>query len=215
MAVMANVLDLLLPSRCAGCGAVGTACCARCLLAFRAPERVRKAAAPAGLPLYAMARYSEVRTLLVSYKERGRRDLGRPLGAVLARGAGALACGEAWLVPVPSRRAAASARGGQHMLRVARCGAAALARSGVPAGVAPALRMARGVRDSVGLSRAQRSANLGGRIHAVPRGLPPGGRPVLLLDDVTTTGATVAACAAALERAGTAVAAVLVLAATP
>ncbi|MDQ3899810.1 MAG: ComF family protein, partial [Actinomycetota bacterium] len=44
-------------------------------------------------------------------------------------------------------------------------------------------------------------------------GLPPAGTPVVLVDDVVTTGATAAACTAALVQTGIAVSAIVVLAA--
>lgn len=116
-----------------------------------------------------------------------------------------------WLVPAPSRRSASRARGGQHMLRVARHCAEALAARGAASAVAPALVLAPGTRDAVGLSRAKRVANLAGSVRPRPAGLPPHGTPVVLLDDVVTTGATVAACTRVLGAAGIAVSAALTL----
>lgn len=66
----------------------------------------------------------------------------------------------------------------------------------------------------MGLDRAQRAANLAGRLHLDPRGLPPPGTPVVLLDDVVTTGTTAAACIRTLRDGGYPVALVLALTAT-
>jgi predicted amidophosphoribosyltransferase len=82
---------------------------------------------------------------------------------------------------------------------------------GLAAAVAPALRVGRGVRDSVGLAPAARQANLAGRVLTRPAGLPPTGISVVLVDDVVTTGATAAACAAKLLQTGVAVYAIVVL----
>jgi predicted amidophosphoribosyltransferase len=86
-----------------------------------------------------------------------------------------------------------------------------LARAGLPAAVAPALLLGAGARDAVGLDRAQRTANLAGRLQFCPAGAAPPGTPVVLLDDVITTGATAAACTRVLAEGGMSVAAVLTL----
>ncbi|WP_460437498.1 hypothetical protein [Amycolatopsis stemonae] len=77
--------------------------------------------------------------------------------------------------------------------------------------MAPALELAGGVRDAVGLDRAQRAANLAGRLRFREAGRPPPGSTVVVLDDVITTGATAAACVRALAAEGITVAAVLTL----
>jgi len=76
--------------------------------------------------------------------------------------------------------------------------------------VAPLLRLGAGVRDAVGLTRAERAANLDGRIRLLPGDCP---EKVVLLDDVITTGATVAACARLLRANGIQVSAAIALAA--
>ncbi len=53
----------------------------------------------------------------------------------------------------------------------------------------------------VGLTQAQRKANLDGAFALAP-GKRVAGRNILLIDDVTTTGTTIARCAAALKRNG-------------
>lgn len=212
-----GVLDLVLPVTCAGCDAAGSACCPDCFAVLARPEPVARG--PTGLsPVYALARYTgPARRLVLAYKERGRRDLAGQLGAALAAAlpylpsARADATGRWWLVPVPSRRAASRVRGGPHLLRLARACAAELAAAGCTAAVAPALRLGRGARDAVGLDHDQRAANLAGRIRLDSRGLPPAATPVVLLDDVITTGATAAACTRVLHEGGFPVTAVLTL----
>ncbi|MEU3273408.1 ComF family protein [Saccharomonospora sp. NPDC006951] len=206
-------LDVLMPVFCAGCGRRGSACCATCeaeLTGPRLPTRAWRA--------HALAEYDgAARKLVLAYKEGGRRDLAEPLGRVLA---GAVPFvphargdrgGTWWLVPVPSRTRAARARGGQHVLALARQCAAALAARGHPVAVAPALGLDPKARDAVGLDRGERAANLAGRVRFVREGAPPEGTPVVLLDDVITTGATVAACARALDSGGVEMSAALAL----
>ncbi|MGH3976101.1 MAG: hypothetical protein ACRDS9_22665, partial [Pseudonocardiaceae bacterium] len=63
------------------------------------------------------------------------------------------------------------------------------------------------------LQAAARQANLAGRVLPRRAGLPPTGTPVVLVDDVVTTGATATACVRALLQAGVGTPAIVVLAA--
>ena len=67
----------------------------------------------------------------------------------------------ALLVPVPSTPAARRARGGDHVLRLARVAARECATS-----VATPLRLVRAVGDSAGLDATARAANLSGAMSA-------------------------------------------------
>ncbi|TCO65698.1 phosphoribosyl transferase-like protein [Actinocrispum wychmicini] len=153
--------------------------------------------------MYALAKYDgPARRAVIAYKERGRRELAAHFGRLLAEALARLSGPGVVVVPAPSRAAAARRRGGQHMLEVAR-------RTGVP--VRSVLRLDRRARDSVGLDRAGRAANLKGRIRCAPLAR---GTEVIVVDDVITTGATAAACADVLRKAGANVKAVLALTAT-
>jgi predicted amidophosphoribosyltransferase len=222
----ATLVDLLLPLRCAGCDTRGATLCPLCR---RSIDPGDTPAAPihrpeSRVPIHAVAEYQgRARATLLAFKEHDRRDLAAPLGQLLAAtllripevspGVAPARDGTWWLVPAPSRAAAARRRGGSHLLRLARATADALARLDQRAGVAPALRFAAGVRDSVGLDRAARTANLAGRVRWRASAAPPVGTPVVLLDDIVTTGATAAACVRELNRAARPVSVVLALAA--
>jgi predicted amidophosphoribosyltransferase len=204
------ILDLLFPSYCAGCGRPDWALCVRCAARFGRPRRHAPQPCPAGLPPVAICAPYEtaVRAAVLAYKERGRLDLTGPLGSALA-GAVALLVSTGpgrsppvILVPVPSSSRAARARRGDHMMRLARASLPALRALGIRGSVARWLQVTGRVRDSAGLSAADRAANLAGafRVRAGP-GAPARGL-VLVVDDVITTGSTAAESRRALRTAG-------------
>jgi ComF family protein len=76
-----------------------------------------------------------------------------------------------------------------------------------------ALKRVKATPQQVGLSQSQRALNVQGAFRVSPDGkLQVAGRRLILIDDVITTGATVDACARALNRAGAAHVDVLVFA---
>jgi predicted amidophosphoribosyltransferase len=173
--------------------------------------------APPGIPpVWALARYEGVvRSVLLAHKERGRTRLAGPLGAALGRVLDVTARPGDVVVIVPSSRAATRTRGYDPLARIARRAVAASRRSGRPLRLCPALALARPVADQADLDAAARIANLAGAM-TVRRGFASSltGRTIVLLDDVVTTGATLAEAARALRRVGGRVRAAAVVAAT-
>ncbi|MFI1539530.1 ComF family protein [Streptomyces anandii] len=203
-----DLADLVLPAECGGCGRPRTVLCPRCraVLAGAAPRRVRPEPEPSGLPaVHAAAPYAdEVRAVLLAHKERGALALAAPLGAALAgavraglrQAPGAGAGGPVLLVPVPSARRAVRTRGHDPTRRIALAAAAELRRCGTPARVLAVLRQRRAVADQSGLDSRQRRDNLAGALTVAGAGvrLLLGG-PVVLVDDLMTTGASLAEAA--------------------
>jgi predicted amidophosphoribosyltransferase len=163
-----------------------------------------------------------LRELILAYKERGRRGLAAPLGDALAAavqsGWTAPAAGPVALVPIPATPAAIRARHGDHMLALARRAALWLRRAGLPAEAVTPLR-ALPKPDAAALDREARALAAREAFTVRPsraqalRAVADAGA-VVLLDDVVTTGATLAAAARCLYDAGVPVAFAATLAAT-
>lgn len=132
--------------------------------------------------------------LITALKDRGRRDLAPVLASVIAAHVPAPPAG-ATLVPVPLGGLRARRRGYNQAALLADALAGAWRRP-----VAHALSRVREGPPQRGAARTARIRQAAGA-YAPRAGVAPVRFPVLV-DDVHTTGATLAACAAALHRAG-------------
>ncbi len=185
------------------------------------PTLHRPTPCPPGMPAtWVVCAYEgPVRQLLLEFKERGAVGLVRPLGDALARAVAAAAApdrGQRLLVvPIPSAPAAVRRRGDDVVRLLARHAASRLFAGGRPASVAAVLAQRRGVADSAGLSASARAANLADALVVRPRGERTlRGATVVLIDDLVTTGATMAEATGVLSRAGADVAGAAAVAAT-
>ncbi|WP_091231901.1 ComF family protein [Microbacterium sp. 3J1] len=200
----AELLSFLLAADCAGCGSPETLLCDDCREAIRPrPVDVRT---PGGLPVRASLPFESVAARCIRrLKDEGEtllaRPLGASLGAVLRDTAGTGT--KALAVPVPTSRSSFRRRGYRVPELLLRHAGAEPTRL---------LSTERGGADQRELGVAQRARNVHGRMWSTRRGR---GRPVILVDDIVTTGATLDEAARALDVAGFRVVAAVALAATP
>lgn len=206
------LLEVLAPTRCAGCDMPGALLCADCRRnmplvdpAYACP----KCGAPFGHLTctecwereYAFAAAVAVGQLdrplsraITVYKDAGEQRLSTVLGELLAAALQARACDVGCMVPVPSSRKALMRRGFDHIGLVAEQAAASL---DLP--LVRALVSARAI-DQRGLARDERRSNAARSLALAPDLAVP--ERILLVDDVFTTGATLDAASSLLLSAG-------------
>jgi predicted amidophosphoribosyltransferase len=197
--------DLVWPASCASCGVAGRVLCPRCALDVLAQADLRPhepTPPPHGFPpTVTWGGYGgALRRLVVAHKDEDRTDVTDVLAALLGEVVEAVVeeLEDPVLVPMPSSPASRRARGREPLLDIARG-----IRTGRRVRIAPVLRIVRRVRDQAGLDHVQRRANLAGSMALVPgaeRVLA--GADVVLVDDVVTTGATLAEAGRALHAVG-------------
>jgi ComF family protein len=148
----------------------------------------------------AAVRFNDIsRALVHALKYGDRLDLAPMMGRWLGQAGRELLDDADALVPVPLhwRR-----RWARRFNQSAILAAAVSTASGVPI-AGGALKRVKFTAQQVGLSRAERAANVQGAFRVPPAGKAEvAGRRLVLVDDVLTSGATVEGCAKALLRAG-------------
>jgi ComF family protein len=210
-----RALDLALPATCAGCDREGAALCSDCTPALDARLHLAPGT-PIGLPgdipeplvqVEWCASFGGVtRRALHRLKYAGDRRLAEPLGQAVGRRWRRAGVGGAALVPVPASPDRVRDRGYDQAELIAM---AAGRVCGLP--VRPILERTRLTTAQFDLDRRARAGNVTGafRLHvdAVDGPIPGGtskieGAWLVLVDDVMTTGSTLAACARVLMDHG-------------
>ncbi|MBV9112078.1 MAG: ComF family protein [Hyphomicrobiales bacterium] len=230
----AALADIVYPPSCLVCQAATAeprALCAQCWGRLRLIERpycerlgtpfavdagaaLLSPAAIANPPVYerarAVARYDETARLLAHRLKYGDRlDLAATIANWMARAGAELLAEADLIVPVPLHRS----RIWKRRFNQAALLADGMARRSGKRFDAFALRRKRPTRPQVGLSRAERRANLTGAFEVGEEDKARvAGLRVLLVDDVLTTGSTANAAARALLRGGAAAVDVVVFA---
>ncbi len=233
---LARLMDLIYPPRCRICDAFLDEPGAFCHTCFAGLERVESPLCPiCGIPFAARATgdhmceacllrppafealrapflyQGRMREAIHRFKYGGRSDLGGPLGDLLADFAARwLPGGEYLLMPVPLHPRKLRKRGFNQSLLLARRVARRLKARLDPM----VLRRERPTESQSSLRRADRRGNVHNAFRLAGR-LSLEERPVVLVDDVATTGHTLNECARVLQRAGARRVLCLTLARTP
>ncbi|KZE89002.1 ComF family protein [Microbacterium sp. TNHR37B] len=205
-----EAVGLFFPVWCAGCDLAGVELCPACRAALlpHPPELIVRRLVQ-GTTVVSSLRYADtVSRVIRAWKEDGRTALTAPLAAALRLAVAGLcdrtrtAEGSVDLVPLPSSRAAFRRRGFVPVDLLVR-----------RAGVRPTRLLTPGVAaaDQRRLGREERIRNVVGTVRA----REARGHRVILVDDVVTTGATLAEAARVLAAAGADVVGAVTVAATP
>lgn len=133
-----------------------------------------------------------LRSIVHALKYGGRRSVARPLAALLVRHGHDVLAGADLVVPVPLHRSRQRARGFNQAAELAQ-------RLPIPS--KQLLRRVRSTPSQTDLPAAARQANVRGAF-ALRRRAAVRGLIVVLVDDVSTTGSTLEACAHVLRAAG-------------
>ena len=213
MGLLGEFGELLLPRRCAGCGRENVSLCTRCLQLLGGIPRAMEPRYGT-IPIVGVCEYnSQISKMVVGFKDEGRRDILDPLALALTRSIVAAldligySGGAIRFFPAPSSDRARRRRGGSHTATLAERakelspelpleihdGAAAKrSRDQVGSGRSSGQRMRSGPNISTG-GESLRSRN--------PRRVRHGSASAdLLIDDFSTTGATLAESARLLHR---------------
>lgn len=192
---MSKILDLVLPTPCIICNRLGAPLCIKCKEEFSTSF---KSLEVSGVTGFCISEYTQDASLIVNaIKEKGLTGL-IPSVVDLLVGHWPNELQEPLLVPLPSSPANNKKRGFSHTAMMAR----ALSRKLPSATYRELIRSAGPRQDQVGLATSERARNMEGAFKVELRGFRPAQSPLVLVDDVLTSGASMASAIQAMRASG-------------
>ena len=202
---MKNLADLIFPSRCIGCSQLGISICSVCRKNWHPHiyHRTLKVLSK-NYPVISAIEYSSVASaVLLRAKESSQAVADALVVDAIAHSLHYFVknYGAGTLVAIPSRRSATRKRGRDFMKEITHSVATCESLDFVEM-----LQHQRAVRDQSQLNSQQRMSNIAGAFsisnHSVMAGEFGNIRPLIVVDDLVTTGATLAEAIRALRAAG-------------
>ncbi|MDE2901331.1 MAG: ComF family protein [Chloroflexota bacterium] len=189
-----GALDLLLPRKCVGCGGTGAFLCDVCIA--DAPRAADTTGIGLELVLAPFEMKGAAQTAVHRLKYNGVRGLASVMGIAMAQHLERHGVSPNLIVPVPLHPSRQRERGYNQAELLAREVGSWLK---VPVDTGLLARTESAGPQARSASREERLANVAGAFRARREAI---GRSIVIVDDVTTTGATLQECAAVLRQAG-------------
>ena len=190
----AAALDLLFPRKCVGCGREGAFLCDRCIA--ETPRAVDTTGIGLQLVLAPFEMKGAAQKAVHRLKYNGVRGLAAPMGAAMAQHLQRHGVAPDVIVPVPLHKSRLRERGYNQAELLARAVGRWLE---TPVDVGLLARTESAGPQARSASREERQANVEGAFKAQREAI---GKSIVIVDDVTTTGATLQSCAATVRKAG-------------
>jgi predicted amidophosphoribosyltransferase len=204
-----NLADLIFPSRCIGCSELGISICSNCRSSWHPHTYLREVSVEGRIyPVVSSVQYSPIASrVLLSAKESNIAAADKLLVDAISHSLSHFIkrFGGSTLVAIPSRRSATRKRGRNFLNEIA-SEVARISENEISFIDTQLLVHSRSVRDQSALNSRQRQSNVSGAL-AVPSNFKPRSSsgnigPLIIVDDLITTGATLAEAIRALCAAG-------------
>lgn len=202
--IIAGLKSLVFDSSCITCGARKQEFCGRCKEEWRSnPKQVTGES----FKVFSSITYNEVaKRVVLSAKENSLRTARNLIVSEIKVNVEKLCLSEATLprevllVPIPSSARAKRRRGGDFILEISRAISAELNRelNGIRFTSSSLLKMSRKILDQTELTQSQRELNLSGAFKIAQDFFTV--KPIIIIDDVITTGSTLREAVRALKE---------------